>query len=182
MTKHQRRAALPAVALMALVMLAGGTAAVGSSPTGERPWKGAETLQPVSFRPAPDRCGPPPTFLEGRFAGTGLDNVGGAFVVTASGCLDTQALRLFDLQATDTFTDSGASLTIRPEDVNLVLNPRTCVAVNRQPVPFTVEAGTGILEGATGQGTFHLALSYPPCGGAPLPAHIWFQGVLHLPR
>ncbi|MDP8930927.1 MAG: hypothetical protein M3O70_20735 [Actinomycetota bacterium] len=181
MRVQRKHGAPAAVVLVVLVVLAVGTAQVGASPTREERWKGAETLELVTIGPALDRCGPPPIYLEGRFVGTGLDSIGGAFVVAASGCLDTQALRLFDLEATDTFTASGASLTIVPEDVDLDLNTSTCVAVNRQPVPFTVAAGTGALEGAAGHGTFDLALSYPPCGGAAQPAHVWFKGVLQLP-
>lgn len=170
------------IALVALAVLAVGMSEVGAAREPRAAWKGAETLQPIALAPSPERCGPPPVNLEGRFTGTGLDSVGGAFVVTASGCLDTEALRLFDLEATDTYSRSGASLKILPDDVELRLDPSTCIAVNRRPVPFKVGGGTGLLEDATGHGTFHIALSYPPCGGTDQPAHLWFKGKLHLQR
>ena len=165
-----------------VAIFAVGTEQGGAARAASPAWKGAETLNPLSLAPAPLRCGPPPTYLEGRFAGSGLDSVGGAFTVTASGCLDTEKLRLFDMEATDTFVSSGDSIVILPGDVDLVLNADTCVAVNRRPVPFRTGSATGSLQGASGQGTFHIALSYPPCGGALLPAHVWFDGTLHVPR
>jgi hypothetical protein len=141
-------------------------------------WKGAESMTPVALRPDVERCGDPSAALEARFAGEGIDNAGGPFSVAASGCLDPNRLRIFDLEATDTFLDGSGSLLITPHDAALVLDEDTCVATNVRPVPFVVTGGTGAFASATGRGTFHIALSWPPCGGIPAPARVWFSGSL----
>ena len=175
--KHQShtQAALAALALIAVLGMI-------ALPVAARPpaWKGAETFSLLAAGPAPERCGPAPRFLEARFAGSGIDTAGGTFAVTASGCRDTVEQMLFDMEATDTFADGA--LHIAPDDVALVIDPATCVATNAHPVAFTVAGGTGRFAGATGRGTFDLAMTEPGCGAAPQPVHVWFSGRLQLPR
>ncbi len=67
-----------------------------------RPWKGAETLNHVAAGPNLARCGAFPRNIEARFSGLGVDTEGGPYTVLASGCLDTEADLVFDLEATDT--------------------------------------------------------------------------------
>ncbi|HVL32134.1 MAG TPA: hypothetical protein VM600_00965 [Actinomycetota bacterium] len=141
-------------------------------------WKGAESMTPIAFAPNPERCGAPPV-LEGRFAGDGLDSRGGIFTVTASACFNTETLKVTDLEATDRFS-AADTLLIKPADVVLVLDPVSCVATNRHATPFSVAGGTGRYDGASGSGTYHIALNWPACNGAAAPARVWFEGVLNL--
>lgn len=166
-----------------LVAAAAGLAVIspGAEPATARSvpdWKGAEQMALLALVPAPDRCG---AALQANLAGHGLDTAGGAFAVTASACLDADALTLTDLEATDRYTSGAGSVHIAPGDVALQLDPTTCVATNAQPVPYTVAGGTGAFDGATGQGSFDIALAWPPCGAAPQPAYVWFSGELTVP-
>ena len=142
------------------------------------PWKGAETLNPISVAPNLARCGAFPRNLEARLAGTGIDTNGGPYVVTASGCLDTRANVLFDLKATDTYLRSREALFIAPDDLTLDVDPQTCVGANREPAGFEVAGGTGRYSQARGAGTYTLVMTMPGCLGPQAPAQIWFTGVL----
>ena len=162
-----------AVILAAAVIGATGVASA------DRPgWKGAETFSPVAIGPNPARCGVFPRHLEAHFVGSGIDTRGGPFAVRASGCLDTEANVLFDLEATDTYLGTGDSLRIAPADVPLDVNPATCTATNRAPVRFDVTGGTGAYAGAEGGGTYDLAFTLPTCPGPQAPVHVWFHGHL----
>ena len=164
----------PGIAPAAEVTLQAGP--TGALPT--TPWKGAETLVPIAVGPNVDRCGAPPN-VEARYAGTGIDTNGGTFAVTASGCLNLDTLRVFDMEATDTYAGTGDAIHIAPADFTLVIDPATCVATNADPVPFRVDGGTGRYELSTGSGTFDFALNHPQCNGLAQPAHIWFRGEVH---
>ncbi len=173
-----RRAAMLGITA-GVVTLAG----VVIGPTGwasaERPgWKGAETLAPVGIGPDLARCGVFPRHLEAHFVGSGLDTAGGPYAVSASGCLDSEANVLFDLEATDTYLGTGHSLRIAPADVALDVNPATCTATNGAPVRFAVAGGTGAYAGATGGGSFDIAFTLPTCPGPQTAVHIWFRGQL----
>jgi hypothetical protein len=138
-------------------------------------WKGAETFTQTTLTPNPPRCGPPPN-VEATFAGSGVDTVGGSFLVTVSGCLNTATLEAFDLAATDTYIHTDGSVDIAPDDFALVLDPETCVATNTTPVRFTVVGGTGAYKGARGVGHFDFAVNWTPCNGLAQPTHVWFRG------
>jgi hypothetical protein len=138
-------------------------------------WKGAETLTPVALIPNFGRCGSLPN-LEARYAGVGIDTGGGAFSVIASGCLNLGALRVFDMEVTDTYTATLDRVRIEPDDFTLVLDSATCVASNPVPIAFRVAGGTGRFKGARGGGHFDFALNHPACNGLVIPAHIWFHG------
>lgn len=141
-------------------------------------WKGAEVLTQTSLAPNPARCGDAPSNLEATFAGTGVDTAGGAFSVTVSGCLNLDTLRVFDLEATDTYVRSGDSVLIAPDDFTLIVDPATCVATNTRPVMFEVAGGTGEYEEARGGGQFDFAVNWAPCNGLTQPTHIWFRGTI----
>jgi hypothetical protein len=150
---------------------------VETADAGAREWKGAETFAPVTITPDIAKCGPFPRNLAARFVGSGIDTVGGPFVVRASGCLDTQANVLSDLEATDTYL-GGGSVRIRPGDAVLNVDRATCVATNVEPVPFTVAGGSGAFATARGEGHYHLAFTLPTCIGPQQVVHIWFHGTL----
>lgn len=168
---RRRIAALMASLGAVTLLLTGGTAGASEHLS----WKGAETMAPVALTPNLARCGPPPT-VEARFAGSGIDTEGGMFAVAASGCFDLDTLRIFDLEATDTYVQSRDTIRILPDDFTLRLDERTCVATNPQPVRFRVGGGTGRFANSGGGGTFDFALNHPPCNGLAQPAHIWFRG------
>ncbi len=106
----------------------------------------------MTIGPNPARCVLFPRHLEAHFVGSVIDTRGGPYSVTASGCLDTEANVLFDLEATDTYLGSGDSLRIAPADVALDVDPATCTATNREPVRVVVTGGTGAYAGARGSG------------------------------
>jgi hypothetical protein len=174
-----RRAAL---LVAGTVIVAGPVIGSAAAAGADRPgWKGAETFTPVGIGPNPARCGAFPRHLEAHFVGSGIDTRGGPYAVSASGCLDTQANVLFDLEATDTYLGSGDSLRIVPADVSLDVNPATCSATNREPVRFHVAGGTGAYAGASGGGSYDLAFTLPTCLGPQAAGHIWFRGRLDTP-
>lgn len=160
-------------AAAAILMFSTATAGAGS-----RTWKGAETFAPVRVGPGLARCGAFPRNLEAHFAGSGIDTFGGPFVVTASGCLDTQAMVLSDLEATDTYLRGGDSVHIAPDDAALDFDPATCTASTSRPLRFVVAGGTGALAGARGGGTYDLAFTLPTCVGPQQIVHVWFRGTI----
>lgn len=141
-------------------------------------WKGAETFTQTSLVPNPTRCGAAPPSLQATFAGTGVDTAGGTFTVTTSGCLNTETMRISDLEATDTYVGGAGSVLIAPDDFTLVVDPETCVGTNEAPVAFRVAGGTGEYEGARGGGHFDFALNWTPCNGVTQPTHVWFRGTI----
>jgi hypothetical protein len=176
-----RRAAILGITA-AVVTLASVVTGASQPVSAERPdWKGAETFAPVSIGPNPVRCGVLPRQLEARFLGSGIDTSGGPYTVSASGCLDSEANVLFDLEATDTYLRTGDSLRIAPADVALDVNPVTCTATNREPVRFDVAGGTGAYAGASGGGSYDIAFTLPTCPGPQTAVHVWFRGHLQTP-
>jgi hypothetical protein len=167
--------ALTAVAVCTLTL---GAFAVARAD--QREWKGAETFAPVAIGPNLARCGSFPRNLEARFVGSGIDTFGGPFTVAASGCLDTEANVLSDVEATDTYLGTGDSVHIAPADAALDFDPTTCTATNRRPLRFEVTGGTGDLTGASGGGHYNLAFTLPTCPGPQQTVHVWFSG--HLDR
>lgn len=161
---------------VALLTIGAGVAVAGAG--GQPPWKGSETFSQTGGGPNPSRCGAFPPNVEAMFSGTGIDTAGGVFAVTASGCLDVEALRVFDLKATDTYVAGGESVSIVAGEFFLIVDPATCVATNAHPVPFEVAGGTGRFAGADGGGRFHFAMNHTPCSGTVSPAHVWFRGQL----
>jgi hypothetical protein len=153
----------------------------GTADAGAREWKGAETFAPVTIAPDIARCGQFPRHVSARFVGSGIDTVGGPFVVRASGCLDTQANVLSDLEATDTYL-RGGSIRIRPDDAVLHVDRATCVATNVAPVPFTTAGGSGAFANARGEGHYDLAFTLPTCVGPQQVVHIWFHGTIDAGR
>jgi hypothetical protein len=160
-----------------LITASAATVILAAVASADRPvWKGAETFAPVRIGANPARCGTFPRHLEAHFAGSGIDTNGGPYAVSASGCLDTEANVLFDLEATDTYLGSGDSVRIAPADAPLEVDPATCTATNRQPGRFAVAGGTGRYAGASGDGVYDLAFTLPTCPGPQQSVHVWFQG------
>ena len=100
--------------------------------------------------------------------------------MTASGCLDTEAVVLSELSAVDTYLRTGDSVHIAPGDAALSFDPATCVAATTSPVPFTLAGGTGRYAGASGSGTYETVFTMPNCLGPQQSVHIWFEGSLDL--
>lgn len=169
------RSASPAARVFGSLIAIAATVWPGASNGSVSSWKGAESMALVGLAPSPERCGQPPV-LEATFIGDGIDSLGGLFTVVASGCLNQSTLQMTDLTATDHFVDG--TLLILPGNVTLTLDPQTCVASNAAAVPFSVGDGTGRFEGASGSGTYHLALNWAPCNGIAAPARVWFEGSL----
>lgn len=180
----QRRCALAGAGLAAMTALGVGASATATTVT---TWKGGDSLVLTALVPDPARCGTPSPgtpILEARLTGTGIDTAGGAFAVTASACFNTETLRVTDLRATDRFTSGsaqGATITIASDDFTFVRNDAAGVIYSRRPVSFRVAEATRSLAGTRGQGHYEIALSWPPSGGLPQPAHVWFEGELHMP-
>lgn len=119
-----------------------------------------------------------PRHLEAHFAGSGIDTLGGPFLVTASGCLATQANVLSQLEANDTYLGSGDSIRIDPADAVLDFDPVTCTASTARPLPFDVVGGTSALADARGGGLYNLAFTLPTCLGPQQVVHVWLHGTV----
>lgn len=162
------------------------TALVGTIPlwdgavagAGSNRWKGAETAVPVAIGPNERRCGAFPRNIEAHFAGSGIDTFGGPFEVQFSGCLDTEALVLSDIESTDTYLRTGDSIDIVPADAPLELDPVACTVTNIRPQRFDVVGGTGALTAARGGGLYDLAFTLPTCPGPQQAVHVWFDGTI----
>lgn len=181
MSTSPKRKVLAITASVVIVAVSGATAATVAASGGRPGWKGAETFAPTSIGPNPSRCGDFPRNLQASFAGSGIDTLGGPFTVSVSGCLDTETNVLTDLESTDTYLRSGDALRVEPGDVALHVDPTTCVATNRVPVPFDVVGGTGAYAGARGGGHYDIAFTLPTCPGPQQAVHVWFGGHLHTP-
>lgn len=178
--KKSTFAVMSMIVLVSVVLPTVGTGTGNRAEADPVQWKGAETFSPVTVGPNPTRCGAAPPNVFAVFAGNGVDSRGGVFEVNASGCMNLDTLRLFNLEATDTFVRTGEQIFIAPADVTLTLNQDSCIATNDGPVPFTVAGGTGRYKDATGRGTFDVAMNHPPCNGLVHPVHVWFKGELNL--
>lgn len=143
------------------------------------PYKGAETFAP-SGEPQPnvERCGAAPQNLEATFTGSGIDNAGGMFNVSATACIDTTNGAVSDLIAIDTYVTSGDSITIKAEKVALIPDQEICASITDQQLRFTVAGGTGRFLGARGEGKFDFATNDTTCNSEVQPAHVWFKGEL----
>lgn len=163
---------LPLALALAVAILA--TTRVHGDPL-DTPHRGAESFLLTAAVPNLVRCGT--AALELTFAGTGIDNRGGSFVVTTSACVVLATGHVSDLRATDRYL-SGDSIEIRAADFDMVPDPATCAAVSTQPISYRVAGGTGALAGATGRGTFGFASIDPGCAARTEPVHVWFDGRL----
>lgn len=189
MTLRKFRLIIMLLALAAVVLPSVAVASGGNPDPKVRPWKGAESFAPVVLGPNPAYCDGrlPPEAVFGVFEGSGVDTEG-LFNAKVTGCLNLKTNELFNLYAVDTFvggkdvTGKTDSVNVVPDDFTLQVDSAKCVATNAHPVAFTVEGGTGRFEGATGQGTFHFAMNYPPdCNALVHPAQVWFEGHLRTP-
>lgn len=143
-------------------------------------WKGMESFGLTNAGPNVARCGAFPENIELTFSGSGIDNEGGLFNVTASACTNTVTNLIFKLEATDTYAN-GDQVFIEADSFVQVIDPVNCIATNSHPVPARVVGGTGGHAGATGNARFHFANNLAPCNGQNADAHVWFEGVAMVP-
>jgi hypothetical protein len=171
------------VGLMSLVSYLTGETSKAAMTNGRvnASWKGMESFGLTSAGPNLARCGAFPENVELTFAGSGIDNEGGLFNVTASACTNTATNLIFDLKATDKYVQSGDEIFIEADSFVQVIDPVNCFATNSHPVPARVAGGTGGHAGASGNARFHFANNLTPCNGQNADAHVWFEGVTMLP-
>ncbi len=140
-------------------------------------YKGAESLELVSVAPNLARCGDFPNF-EAHFIGEGIDEAGGLFTATSSGCQNVATGEVFDLTAVDTYAD-GSTVNIVAGSFTLSFNPATCASSNTSPILYFIDGGTGQFAGASGVGLFNFLSNDPSCNGELAPAFVYFEGVVN---
>jgi len=145
-------------------------------------YKGGSTFNLAGAGPNVARCGAFPENIELSFTGSGIDTEGGFNTAVFSACTNTATNLVFDLEAIDTYAQSGDQVFIEADSFVQTVNPVTCVATNTHGVPFRVAGGTGGHSGATGQGRFHITSNLTPCNGLTPPAQVWFEGVISTPQ
>lgn len=141
-------------------------------------YKGGSTFNLVNAGPNVARCGAFPENIELSFEGSGIDTEGGYNTAVFSACTNTTTNDVFDLQATDTYAQTGDQVFIEGDPFVLVPNPAICAAANAHGVPFRVVGGTGKYAGATGHGRFNIFSNLTPCNGQVLPSHVSFEGLI----
>jgi hypothetical protein len=159
----------------------GGSSTVPADMQVNPDYKGGSTFNLVGAGPNVARCGAFPQNVELNFTGGGIDTEGGLNTAVFSACTDTTTNLVFDLKATDTYTQTGDQVFIEGDPFVLAPNPAICAASNAHGVPFRVAGGTGGHAGATGHGRFHIASNLTPCNGQTPPAQVWFDGVIKVP-
>ena len=145
-------------------------------------YKGGSTFNLTGAAPNVARCGAFPENVELSFTGSGIDTEGGYNTAVFSACTNTATNLVFDLKATDTYFQTGDQVFIEGDPFVLSPDPAICAAANAHGVPFRVAGGTGGHAGATGQGRFHITSNLTPCNGLVLPSHVWFEGVICVPK
>ena len=145
-------------------------------------YKGGSTFNLAGAGPNVARCGAFPENIELSFTGSGIDTEGGFNTAVFSACTNTATNLVFDLEAIDTYAQSGDQVFIEADSFVQTVNPVNCVATNTHGVPFRVAGGTGGHSGATGQGRFHITSNLTPCNGLTPPAQVWFEGVISTPQ
>lgn len=171
------------IGLTSLVAYLSGGTSKAAAPGGRvnAHWKGIESFGLTNAGPNVARCGAFPQNVELSFSGSGIDTEGGVFNVVASACTNTTTNEIFDLNATDTYVQSGDQVFIEADSFVQVINPDNCVAANSHAVMGRVVGGTGGHAGATGHARFNFANNLTPCNGQVADAHVWFEGVVKLP-
>jgi len=172
---------LSLITLAGLIVLAshvsGGAAAMLQDNVNPH-YKGGSTFSLAGAGPNVARCGAFPENIELSFTGGGIDTEGGLNTAVFSACTNTTTNLVFDLKATDTYTQTGDQVFIEGDPFVQVPNPAICAAANSHGVPFRVTGGTGAYANAKGQGRFHITSNLTPCNGQNVPAQVWFEGVL----
>lgn len=169
--------------LMILVgQLRGGGSADAAGKNVNPDYRGGSTFDLVGAGPNVARCGAFPQNVELSFTGSGIDTEGGYNTAVFSACTDTATNLVFDLKATDTYPQTGDQVFIEGDPFVLEPNLANCAASNAHGVPFRVAGGTGGHAGATGHGRFHITSNLTPCNGQTVPAHVWFDGVIKVPK
>ena len=169
-----------------VVLLAGQISGVTSATADAKyvnpDYKGGSTFNLVSAGPNVARCGAFPENVELSFTGSGIDTEGGYNTAVFSACTNTTTNLVFDLQATDTYVQTGDQVFIEGDPFVLAPNLAICAAANAHGVAFRVAGGTGGHAGATGHGKFHITSNLTPCNGQTPPSQVWFDGVIKLPK
>lgn len=168
--------------LAGLMILAGqargGSSAAAADDHVNPHYKGGSTFNLAGAGPNVARCGAFPENVELSFTGSGIDTEGGYNTAVFSACTNTTTNEVFDLEAVDTYVQTGDQVFIEGDSFVLAPNPAICAASNAHGVPFRVTGGTGKYAGATGNGRFHIASNLTPCNGQTPPAQVWFEGVI----
>lgn len=141
-------------------------------------YKGGSSFNLVSAGPNVARCGAFPENIELSFEGSGIDTEGGYNTAVFSACTNTLTNLVFDLEAVDTYLQTGDQVFIEGDPFVLLPNPAICAAANAHGVPFRVTGGTGKYTAATGNGRFQITSNLTPCNGQIVPAHVSFEGVI----
>src|SRR5215217_9357417 len=106
-------------------------------------YKGASAFNLAGVGPNVARCGAFPENIELSFTGQGIDTEGGYNTAVFSACTNTTTNEVFDLEATDTYAQTGDQVFIEGDSFVLSPDPATCMATNAHAVPFRVAGGTG---------------------------------------
>ena len=170
--------AFAALMVFAAYALSGNSASAALAENLTNPhYKGGSSFNLAGAGPNVARCGAFPQNVELSFTGSGIDTEGGFNTAVFSACTNTSTNEVFDLKATDTYTN-GDQVFIEGDSFVLSPNPAICAASNAHGVPFRVAGGTGAYTGATGTGRFHITSNLTPCNGLTPPAQVWFEGVI----
>lgn len=141
-------------------------------------YRGGSAFNLVGAGPNVARCGAFPQNVELSFTGGGVDTEGGLNTAVFSACTNTTTNLVFDLEAADTYVQTGDQVFIEGDDFVLAPNPAICAASNAHGVPFRVTGGTGKYAGAKGHGRFHIFSNLTPCNGQVSPSYVSFDGVI----
>jgi hypothetical protein len=158
--------------------LRGGSSAAMADNNVNPDYRGGSAFNLAGAGPNVARCGAFPENVELSFTGSGIDTEGGYNTAVFSACTNTTTNEVFDLEAVDTYVQTGDQVFIEGDSFVLAPNPAICAASNAHGVPFRVTGGTGKYAGATGHGRFHIASNLTPCNGQTPPAQVWFDGVI----
>jgi hypothetical protein len=141
-------------------------------------YRGGSSFNLAGAGPNVARCGAFPQNVELSFTGGGIDTEGGYNTAVFSACTNTTTNEVFDLQATDTYVQTGDQVFIEGDSFVLAPNLAICAASNAHGVPFRVVGGTGKYAAATGHGRFNIFSNLTPCNGQTPPAQVSFDGVI----
>ena len=97
-------------------------------------YKGGSTFNLASAGPNVARCGAFPQNIELTFTGGGIDTEGGLNTAVFSACTNTETNLVSDLEATDTYVQTGDQVFIEGDPFVLAPNPAICAAAAPRPL------------------------------------------------
>src|SRR5215475_568869 len=123
--------------LVAGYTFSGGSAAAALAEDNVNPhYKGGSSFNLAGVGPNVARCGAFPENVELSFTGSGIDTEGGFNTAVFSACTNTTTNLVFDLQATDTYVQTGDQVFIEGDPFVLAPNLAICAAANAHGVAF----------------------------------------------